>query len=76
MSPKLYALLNVLSTALESEEGASEDREMEKKSIYLPRIGAEKRASIFMPRIGTEKRGFYMPRVGKSLSMHMPRIGK
>jgi len=48
----------------------------EKRSVYLPRIGAEKRATIFMPRIGTEKRGFYMPRVGKSMSMHMPRIGK
>ena len=45
-------------------------------------LGTEKRASIFLPRIGSEKRAFHMPRVGRSNSkdnkkaVHMPRIGK
>ena len=68
---KLRAIVNLLSSYLDSEleEG------IEKKSIYYPRIGGEKRSSIYYPRIGYEKRSFHMPRVGRR-NWHMPRIGK
>ena len=84
-SGQIKAMYNLLFSYLEDAEKNNIAEELEKKSIYLPRIGNVLRTGFYLLiKIlmfylkGSEKRAsIFLPRIGtQRRSFHMPRVGR